>query len=253
MVENALTTTPGLTEVTTDLSDRRPLLNIDVDSKKAAKLGFTQGEVGQTVANALNGTKIGTIELEGKNRDIKVRPQDARSASPKQIGALELPVSQLQQQQAVDKATDKLERKGDKLKERGDRLSDAGDALGDRQEDLGDRQKAVGEEQQDEALEAAAEQRGELRKNLAKAEDSVSSTKRQLDRWSAIGRRHRPRPIRRQPQIPVTAAAAGPDPAIPGLAAAGRPAPSRRRPGRGSGQGPGEAARRRAGAGRQVG
>ncbi len=182
MVENVLKSTPGLTEVTTDLSDRRPLLEIQLDQRKAASLGFTQGEVGQTIASALNGTTIGTVELQGDSRDIKIRPQDAGGASPKRIGALELPVSQVQQQQAVDRATDRLERKGDKLKAKGDRLTDAGDALGDRQESLGDRQKAAGEEQQEEALAAAAEQRGELRESLADARDAVSSSRRQLAR-----------------------------------------------------------------------
>ncbi len=160
LVENALSTTPGLVDVSSDLSDRRPLLEVTVNKRKAAALGFTQAEIGQVIANTLNGTKVGTIVLEGESRDIKVRPQDADESTPKQIAALELPVSQLQQQQAVDRATDRLEKKQDRLKARGDRLKEDGDALADRQEDLGDRQKAVAEEQQEEGLQAAADAAG---------------------------------------------------------------------------------------------
>ena len=42
-----------------------------------------------------------------------IRPQNAEEATPEQIAALELPVSQLQQQQAVERATDRLEAKQD--------------------------------------------------------------------------------------------------------------------------------------------
>ena len=129
LVENALSTTPGLVDVSSDLSDRRPLLAVTVDKRKAAALGFTQAEIGQVIANTLNGTKAGTIILEGESRDIKVRPQNADESTPEQIAALELPVSQLQQQQAVDRATDRLEKKSDRLKARGDRLKEDGDAL----------------------------------------------------------------------------------------------------------------------------
>ena len=129
LVENALSTTPGLVDVSSDLSDRRPLLAVNVDKRKAAALGFTQAEIGQVIANTLNGTKAGTIILEGESRDIMVRPQNAGEPTPEQIAALELPVSQLQQQQAVDRATDRLEKKSDRLKARGDRLKEDGDAL----------------------------------------------------------------------------------------------------------------------------
>ena len=121
-VETTLSTTPGLVDVSSDLSEQRPLLRVDVDKRKAAALGFTQAEVGQAIANALRGTQVGTVVLAGESRDIMIRPQAAQDPSPKQIAALELPVSQLQQQQATDRATDRLEDKQDALTERGDRL-----------------------------------------------------------------------------------------------------------------------------------
>ena len=181
LVETTLKTTPGLVDVSSDLSDRRPLLAVTVNKHKAAALGFTQAEIGQVIANTLNGTKAGTVILEGESRDIKVRPQDADESSPKQIAALELPVSQLQQQQAVDRATDRLKKKQDRLKDRGDQLKEDGDALADRQENLGDRQKAAAEEQQQEGLDAAADQRADLRKARNKAEDSVAKARKAAD------------------------------------------------------------------------
>jgi multidrug efflux pump subunit AcrB len=181
-VETMLTTTPGLVDVTSDLTEQRPLLRVDVDRRKAAAVGFTQAEVGQAIANALRGTKSGTIVLQGETRDIMVHSQDADEASPAQIAALELPVSQLQQQQAVDKATDRLEAKRDALKKRGDRLTEQGDDLADRQEELGDRQTAAAEKQQDKAAKAAADQRAELRKSRNDARDQLAQTRARLRR-----------------------------------------------------------------------
>ncbi len=177
-VETMLVATPGLTEVTSDLTDQRPLLKIEVNRTKAARLGFTQAEVGQAIANALRGTEAGTLVLEGETRDIMVRPQEADEANPDQVAALELPVSQLQQQQAVDRATDELEAKQDDLEAEGDDLTEAGEDLADRQEALGDRQQAAAEEQQDKAVAAAADQRAELRKALREARDGLADARR---------------------------------------------------------------------------
>ena len=79
-----------------------------LDKKKAASLGFTQGDVGQAISNALRGTRVGSVTLAGEQRDIFVRSQAADEPSPSDIGNLELPVSQLQQQNAQKKASDKL-------------------------------------------------------------------------------------------------------------------------------------------------
>ena len=179
-VETMLSTTPGLTEVTSDLTDQRPLLQVVVNRTKAARLGFTQAEVGQAIANALRGTEAGTVVLEGETRDIMVRPQEADEASPAQVAALELPVSQLQQQQAVDRATKELEDKQDELTEDGDALTEAGEDLADDQEALGDRQQAAAEEQQDKAVEAAADQRADLRKARRDARDQLAKSRRAL-------------------------------------------------------------------------
>ncbi len=184
-VQTMLATTEGLGDVTSDLTDQRPLLQVKVDRTKAADLGFTSSEVGQVIATALRGTKVGTVVLEGESRDLKIKPQDAGEASPGQIARLELPVSQLQQQQAIDKATKRLEAKQDDLKADGDALSAQGDDLGERQEALGEAQKAYAAEQQAKGNQAASDQRAELRKSRVTAAGAVADAQRSLRRLLA--------------------------------------------------------------------
>ena len=136
-VQSSLEAVPGLTDVRNDLSDQRPVLRVDVDRTKAARLGFTSSEVGQAISEASRGTEVGTVILSGESREIIVRPQSTGNDSPARIAALELPVSQLQQQQVVDKATDALEKKRDDLQAKQDDLTERQEALGDRQEAVG--------------------------------------------------------------------------------------------------------------------
>ena len=188
-VQSSLEAVTGLTDVRNDLSDQRPVLKIEVDRTKAARLGFTTAEVGQAIADASRGTNVGTITLSGESRDITVRPQSTGDDSPARIAALELPVSQLQQQQAIDRATDALEKKQDALEKKQDKLADdqeslgdRSETLGDRQTELGDRQKAAGEQQADDAEEAQAEQLTKLRDSRTEARDGLRSARRQLER-----------------------------------------------------------------------
>ena len=138
-VQAALQGIPGLTNVTSNLAEQRKVLEVQVDHKKAADLGFTQAEIGQAVANALRGTKVGDVTLSGEQREVWVRTQDATDPNPADIGNLLLPVSQIQQAKAQDEAADKLEK-------RGDDLSDRQDALSDRQEEIGDEAQAKQDE-----------------------------------------------------------------------------------------------------------
>jgi HAE1 family hydrophobic/amphiphilic exporter-1 len=158
-VQAALATVPGLTDITSNLADQRKLLEVKVDQKKAADLGFTQADVGQAVGNALRGTKVGDVTLSGEQREVWVRTQDATDPSPTDIGNIVLPVSQLQQTNAQKKASDKLSDRSDKLQ---------------------DRQQAMSDEQQAKADQATADQMKELKKQRAKLIDSRSDTRKQL-------------------------------------------------------------------------
>ncbi|SDU88072.1 hydrophobic/amphiphilic exporter-1, HAE1 family [Microlunatus sagamiharensis] len=170
---------PSLTDVSSNLAEERPILRVAIDRRKAADLGFTQAEIGSAVSTALQGAKAGTITLNSDTTDVYVRTH-APDATPKQIAALELPVSQLQQQKAVDKASDALEARSDDLTEQGDALSDRSDALQDRQKDLADRQKAAGEEQQAEANEKAQDGKRDLLDSRDDARSAVSKAKKAL-------------------------------------------------------------------------
>ena len=186
-IEPELEAIPGLTDISSNLEEQRRVLRVSVDKKKAASLGFTQGEVGQAVSSALRGTRVGSVTLAGEQRDIYVRGQAADEPSPSDIGNLELPVSQLQQQKAQDQAADQL----------------------------ADKQKALADEQQRQAEQATADQKAELREqrttlenNRSDTVDELSRTRRQLAdsrRQLARLRANPPQPNPTAPPVPVTA------------------------------------------------
>ena len=186
-IEQELETIPGLTDISSNLEEQRKVLRVSVDKKKAASLGFTQGEVGQAVSGALRGTRVGSVTLSGEQREIFVRSQAADEPSPSDIGNLELPVSQLQQQKAQDKAAD----------------------------EVADKQQALADEQQRQAEQATADQKAELREQRRKLEDNrsdtvdeLSKTRRQLTdsrRQLARLRANPPQPNPTAPPVPVTA------------------------------------------------
>ena len=153
-VQQQLDTVPGLTNLRSNLEEQRKVLKVTLDQKKAAALGFTQGDVGQAISSALRGTQVGSVTLAGEQRDIVVRSQAADEPSPSDIGNLELPVSQLQQQNAQKKASDKL----------------------------ADKQKAFTEEQQQIADDAVSNQNEELRTQKTKLEESRADTVDELNK-----------------------------------------------------------------------
>ena len=185
-VQQELESIAGLSNVQSNLEEQRKVLKVNLDKKKAASLGFTQGDVGQAVSNALRGTRVGSVTLAGEQRDIFVRGQAADEPSPSDIRNLELPVSQLQQQKAQKKASDKL----------------------------ADKQKALADEQQRQAEQATADQKAELRKqrtklanNRSDTVDELSKTRRQLaDSRRQLSRlkANPPRPNPSAPPVPVT-------------------------------------------------
>jgi multidrug efflux pump subunit AcrB len=186
-IQAELETIPGLSEISSNLEEQRKLLRVNVDKKQAASLGFTQAEVGQAVSSALRGTPVGSVTIEGEQRDIVVRGEEADDPSPSDIGNIELPVSQLQQQKAQQKASD----------------------------ELADQQQALADEQQRQAEQATAdqkaqlrEQRTELQNNRSDTLDELSRTRRQLAESRtqlASLKADPPQPNPSAPPVPVTA------------------------------------------------
>lgn len=156
-VEAVLTEIPGLTDVRSDLAEQRKVLRVIVDQRKAAALGFTQAEIGQAVTASLRGTRVGSVSLEGEQRDITVRVQASAEPRPSDVANLELPVSQLQQQKAQTRASDRL----------------------------ADKQDASAQSAQREADQAAEEQQQKLRDQRQEAEDGLAGLREQLSELRA--------------------------------------------------------------------
>ena len=90
-VEHELEPIPGLTNIRSNLEEQRKVLKVTLDKKKAASLGFTQGDVGQAISNALRGTRVGSVTLcwrttghlrseSGCGRTDSVRYRQSRAA-----------------------------------------------------------------------------------------------------------------------------------------------------------------------------
>jgi multidrug efflux pump subunit AcrB len=189
-VENELDGISGLTNIRTNLEEQRKLLKVTLDKKKAASLGFTQGDVGQAISSALRGTRVGSVTLAGEQRDIFVRSQAADEPSPADIGNLELPVSQLQQTNAQKKASDKLAAKQKALTKEQQRIQD--DATADQNDELRKQRTKLEKNRSD-----TVDQLSQTRRQLAK-------TKKQLARLKANPPKPPPPPNPSVPPVPVT-------------------------------------------------
>jgi multidrug efflux pump subunit AcrB len=159
-IEQELETIAGLTNIRSNLEEQRKVLKVTSDKKKAASLGFTQGDIGQAISNALRGTRVGSVTLAGEQRDIFVHSQAADEASPSDIGNVELPVSQLQQQNAQKKASDKLADKQKAFTDEQQRIAD--DATSDQSDEL-------------------LKQQSELAQSRSDSLDELRKTRRQLE------------------------------------------------------------------------
>ncbi|MFZ4894295.1 efflux RND transporter permease subunit [Plantibacter sp. Mn2098] len=106
-IQKMLQGVDGVTDVTSDLGEEQAVLKVDVDRGAAARYGFTQAQIGSAISDALRGTQVGSIVLEGSTRDIIVRSQRA-GTKPADLAGLPLPVSPLQQAAAQKAAADQL-------------------------------------------------------------------------------------------------------------------------------------------------
>ena len=75
-VEAMMKRVPGLTNVATDLGEKRQMLDVDVDDVRAAELGMHQATVGQAVSWAVRGEKIGEMTKDDTTLDVYLRTQE---------------------------------------------------------------------------------------------------------------------------------------------------------------------------------
>ena len=141
----------GVTDARNDLASDQPIVHVDVDREKAADYGYSQAEVGQAIAAALHGSDAGKLTLEGAERDIFIAPTHP-DASPDEIRALELPVTEVQTQNAQEDATDAVEEKSDArteeakhkaVEESADQLDSAREARDNAADQLEEARKAL--------------------------------------------------------------------------------------------------------------
>ncbi len=107
-------TVPGLTNVTSDLSDAREQLAVDVNEQKAADNGMTQVSIGQAVARAVRGQQIGTLAQGDTTLNVYLRSQ-APVKSLAELREVKLPVTQVMNGNAKSDASDAVTKRSDKL------------------------------------------------------------------------------------------------------------------------------------------
>ncbi|MBO4274705.1 efflux RND transporter permease subunit [Microbispora triticiradicis] len=72
-VRDAMTGVGGLRDVTSNLEDSIPRVEVHVDREKAAARGLTEAAVGQLVAQAFRGAPVGSIDVDGRSSDVILR------------------------------------------------------------------------------------------------------------------------------------------------------------------------------------
>ncbi|MFT4108645.1 efflux RND transporter permease subunit [Propionicimonas sp.] len=107
-------TVPGLTNVTSDLTDARDMLKVNIDEAAAAKRGMTQASIGQAVARAVRGQLIGTMAQGDTTLNVYVRSQKPVK-SVDELREITLPVTQLMNANAKSDAADKVTKDSEKL------------------------------------------------------------------------------------------------------------------------------------------
>lgn len=83
-VQDAMAGLDNVTDVESDLSTKTPQVHVTVNRSEAAKYGLSDSTIGQLVAEATQGSKVGTITLDGTDDDIML----SSGTSPNDLDAL---------------------------------------------------------------------------------------------------------------------------------------------------------------------
>ncbi len=107
-VRQAVAGTPDVTEVTTDLTNSAPRIEVAVNREAAAALGLTEAGVGQAVSAAFRGAPLGQVTLDGTAQSLVLRlgappsSLDAVKALPVPTATGVVPLSQIAVVSQVD-------------------------------------------------------------------------------------------------------------------------------------------------------
>ncbi|MFB9906946.1 efflux RND transporter permease subunit [Allokutzneria oryzae] len=84
-VRKTVAGTPGTTDVASNLTADAPLVDVKIDRQAAARAGLTEAAVGQVVGEALRGTTLSKIVINGTEQEVVLRG----TATPSSVDALE--------------------------------------------------------------------------------------------------------------------------------------------------------------------
>ncbi|WP_329264582.1 efflux RND transporter permease subunit [Streptomyces sp. NBC_01478] len=90
-IQQALSKVPEVTEVTSDLAESAPQINVVPKGEVAAQHGLTGADLAAAVNQALQGTTAAQVVLDGERSDIVIRASSATPNSPAALGKLEIP------------------------------------------------------------------------------------------------------------------------------------------------------------------
>ena len=169
-VETMLKGVPGLTNVTSDLGEERKMLDVDVDDIRAARLGMHQATIGEAVAWAVRGEKIGEMTKNDTTLDVYLRTQEPA----KYLGELRdlvLPTTLKMTTDTRKDAGDSVEKRGNELRD--DQEQKAKDDYRDSIKDL-EKQRRESEDSAD-----------RLRSQLARAQARLAVLRQQLQQARA--------------------------------------------------------------------
>ncbi|SEN35806.1 efflux RND transporter permease subunit [Nonomuraea pusilla] len=91
-IKAAMGQVSGLRDVSSNLEDSAPRVEVVVDREKAAEKGLTETQIGQAVAQAFRGAPLGQLTLDGRVGDLVLRGSDAPE-DVKAIEKLQLPTA----------------------------------------------------------------------------------------------------------------------------------------------------------------
>ncbi|WP_038044501.1 efflux RND transporter permease subunit [Thermocrispum agreste] len=92
-VEAVMTDIDGLRDVTSDLRDAAPRVQISVRKEKAAELGLSEATIGQYVAQAFRGSPVGEVTVDGRTVDLVLASAQRKPATIADIEKLEIPTA----------------------------------------------------------------------------------------------------------------------------------------------------------------
>ncbi|PKW13094.1 efflux RND transporter permease subunit [Saccharopolyspora spinosa] len=91
-VQRAMSQTPGVSDVSNNLGDSAPRIDVNVRDADAARYGLTEATIGQAVAQAMQGTTLTQLTIDGTPHDVVLRGGDA-PAGLDELRALPLPTA----------------------------------------------------------------------------------------------------------------------------------------------------------------